>query len=259
MLHVKYFCKKTFKRKNSEKIQDNCKFDRFVSDQKFIEDPSELSSVNTQLNHHMNFIHNNSSSFSSSSLSPFSDLINDQKNLFYDKYMQNLNKFINNSINATILQHQVKTSVNAASVYSIPSLMSSIINNNRINNKLEDTSTTRKLKKFEQNTHIDKKKSGNSSKIRFINLKSNSERIKNIELITSSALNLQNCCANCNAQFRMTSDLVYHMRTFHRRDDSSYKNKLKIQTKELKLLKCDICNESFKEKHHLTRHMTSHR
>ena len=90
----------------------------------------------------------------------------------------------------------------------------------------------------------------------------------------------QNWCAKCNQHFRLTSDLVYHMRTFHKKDKSPAHaeaqssrgkrvctplSKLGILNssdetgRELKCLKCEICNETFKEKHHLSRHMTSHR
>ena len=70
---------------------------------------------------------------------------------------------------------------------------------------------------------------------------------------TFAALNLtQNWCAKCNTSFRMTSDLVYHMRSHHKREFDPVKKK-----KDDKL-KCDVCGESFRERHHLTRHMTSH-
>lgn len=62
----------------------------------------------------------------------------------------------------------------------------------------------------------------------------------------------ENWCAKCNASFRMTSDLVYHMRTHHKREIDG--NRKKRDEK----LKCHICSESFRERHHLTRHMTSH-
>ena len=66
------------------------------------------------------------------------------------------------------------------------------------------------------------------------------------------ALNLtQNWCAKCNATFRMTSDLVYHMRSHHK--EAPIK-KMKREDK----LKCTVCGETFRERHHLTRHMTSH-
>jgi len=66
-------------------------------------------------------------------------------------------------------------------------------------------------------------------------------------------LNLaQNWCAKCNASFRMTSDLVYHMRSHHKREFDPIKKKRDDK------LQCDVCKETFKERHHLTRHMTSH-
>lgn len=69
----------------------------------------------------------------------------------------------------------------------------------------------------------------------------------------ATAMNLsQNWCAKCNATFRMTSDLVYHMRSHHKREFDPAKRKRDEK------LRCDICNETFKERHHLTRHMTSH-
>nr|KAG5687394.1 hypothetical protein BaRGS_019898 [Batillaria attramentaria] len=68
-----------------------------------------------------------------------------------------------------------------------------------------------------------------------------------------SAMNLsQNWCAKCNATFRMTSDLVYHMRSHHKREFDPMKRKREEK------LKCNICNETFRERHHLTRHMSSH-
>jgi len=66
---------------------------------------------------------------------------------------------------------------------------------------------------------------------------------------------VQNWCAKCNTSFRMTSDLVYHMRTQHKRDlDPASQGRRKDANK----LRCDVCGETFKERHHLTRHMTSH-
>lgn len=93
---------------------------------------------------------------------------------------------------------------------------------------------------------------------------------------------MQNWCAKCNTYFRLTSDLVYHMRTFHRKEEKTNANtntasaaltervgslnglnvngeKSNTPQRESKYLRCDICNEIFKEKHHLSRHMTSHR
>ena len=68
----------------------------------------------------------------------------------------------------------------------------------------------------------------------------------------SLALPAQNTCASCSLTFRMTSDLVYHMRTHHKRQQET--DKLRRGEK----LKCPICKERFRERHHLTRHMTAH-
>lgn len=61
----------------------------------------------------------------------------------------------------------------------------------------------------------------------------------------------QNWCAKCNATFRMTSDLVYHMRSQHKQEPA-------VKKKREDKLKCTVCGETFRERHHLTRHMTSH-
>ena len=63
-----------------------------------------------------------------------------------------------------------------------------------------------------------------------------------------------NWCAKCNATFRMTSDLVYHMRSHHKPSPSTDP----IRKKREEKLRCNICGETFRERHHLTRHMTSH-
>ncbi|KAJ8022498.1 PR domain zinc finger protein 8 [Holothuria leucospilota] len=66
----------------------------------------------------------------------------------------------------------------------------------------------------------------------------------------------QNCCAKCGVQFRMTSDLVYHMRTHHKKEKTT-----ELTSRDQKVsnkYRCSVCRESFKEKHHLSRHMTSH-
>lgn len=52
----------------------------------------------------------------------------------------------------------------------------------------------------------------------------------------------------------MTSDLVYHMRSHHKSSAAADPVKKKREEK----LRCNICGESFRERHHLTRHMTSH-
>lgn len=68
------------------------------------------------------------------------------------------------------------------------------------------------------------------------------------------ALPAQNVCAKCNISFRMTSDLVYHMRSHHKNENVQDPNRRKREEK----LKCPVCSESFRERHHLTRHMTAH-
>ncbi|KAG1937392.1 zinc finger protein [Pimephales promelas] len=72
---------------------------------------------------------------------------------------------------------------------------------------------------------------------------------------TSLCLPAQNWCAKCNASFRMTSDLVYHMRSHHKKE---FAMEPLIKRRREEKLKCPICNESFRERHHLSRHMTSH-
>ncbi|XP_053319152.1 PR domain zinc finger protein 8 [Spea bombifrons] len=72
---------------------------------------------------------------------------------------------------------------------------------------------------------------------------------------TSLCLPAQNWCAKCNASFRMTSDLVYHMRSHHKKE---YSMEPLVKRRREEKLKCPICNESFRERHHLSRHMTSH-
>ncbi|UXI14253.1 Krueppel-like factor 11-like [Sarcoptes scabiei] len=75
--------------------------------------------------------------------------------------------------------------------------------------------------------------------------------------LTALSYQSSNVCAYCNTAFRMTSDLVYHMRSHHKRTKTSEeivsKNKLRDDQ-----LRCHICQETFRERHHLTRHMTSH-
>lgn len=73
-------------------------------------------------------------------------------------------------------------------------------------------------------------------------------------LATTFTLTAQNVCAKCNISFRMTSDLVYHMRSHHKSEMSYDLNRRKREEK----LRCPVCNETFRERHHLTRHMTAH-
>ncbi|CAH0626867.1 unnamed protein product [Chrysodeixis includens] len=72
--------------------------------------------------------------------------------------------------------------------------------------------------------------------------------------LAAFSLPSQNVCAKCSISFRMTSDLVYHMRTHHKSETAIDPHRRKREEK----LKCPVCNESFRERHHLTRHMTAH-
>ncbi|KAL1139084.1 hypothetical protein AAG570_009145 [Ranatra chinensis] len=74
--------------------------------------------------------------------------------------------------------------------------------------------------------------------------------------LAALTLPAQNVCAKCNVSFRMTSDLVYHMRSHHKNDTLSVDSARR--RREQDKLRCPVCNESFRERHHLTRHMTAH-
>ena len=88
-----------------------------------------------------------------------------------------------------------------------------------------------------------------------------------------------NWCAHCSMSFRLTSDLVQHMRNFHRNSSANSNKRLLEATREMpqrdknndvistastlanhsgKNFKCNACGEMFKERHHLTRHLSSH-
>ncbi|XP_038600046.1 zinc finger protein 488 [Tachyglossus aculeatus] len=73
---------------------------------------------------------------------------------------------------------------------------------------------------------------------------------------TAFGVAAQNWCAKCNLSFRMTSDLVFHMRSHHKKEYSSPESQSKRKREEK--LACPICHEYFREHHHLSRHMTSH-
>lgn len=73
--------------------------------------------------------------------------------------------------------------------------------------------------------------------------------------LAALSLPAQNVCAKCNVSFRMTSDLVYHMRSHHKGDHQA--DALRRRRDQDKL-RCPVCAESFRERHHLTRHMTAH-
>ena len=73
--------------------------------------------------------------------------------------------------------------------------------------------------------------------------------------LSALALPAQNVCAKCNISFRMTSDLVYHMRSHHKAEGATEAYR---RRREADKLRCPVCAETFRERHHLTRHMTAH-
>nr|XP_015799762.2 PR domain zinc finger protein 8 [Nothobranchius furzeri] len=73
--------------------------------------------------------------------------------------------------------------------------------------------------------------------------------------LTSFGVSVQNWCAKCNLSFRMTSDLVFHMRSHHKKEFAA---ESQVRRKREEKLTCPICHEYFRERHHLSRHMTSH-
>ncbi|XP_034041425.1 PR domain zinc finger protein 8 [Thalassophryne amazonica] len=72
---------------------------------------------------------------------------------------------------------------------------------------------------------------------------------------TSFGVSVQNWCAKCNLSFRMTSDLVFHMRSHHKKEFAA---EAQVRRRREEKLTCPICHEYFRERHHLSRHMTSH-
>ncbi|XP_050999251.1 zinc finger protein 488 [Acomys russatus] len=74
--------------------------------------------------------------------------------------------------------------------------------------------------------------------------------------LSSLGLSTQNWCAKCNLAFRLTADLVFHMRSHHKREYTSPDPRSKKRREEV--LTCPVCREHFRERHHLSRHMTSH-
>ncbi|XP_053439462.1 zinc finger protein 488 [Nycticebus coucang] len=74
--------------------------------------------------------------------------------------------------------------------------------------------------------------------------------------LTSLGLSTQNWCAKCNLSFRLTSDLVFHMRSHHKKEPAGPDPPSKKRREEA--LTCPVCQEYFRERHHLSRHMTSH-
>ncbi|XP_029031385.1 PR domain zinc finger protein 8 [Betta splendens] len=71
----------------------------------------------------------------------------------------------------------------------------------------------------------------------------------------SFGVSVQNWCAKCNLSFRMTSDLVFHMRSHHKKEFAAESH---VRRRREEKLTCPICHEYFRERHHLSRHMTSH-
>ncbi|XP_062334054.1 PR domain zinc finger protein 8 isoform X2 [Osmerus eperlanus] len=69
----------------------------------------------------------------------------------------------------------------------------------------------------------------------------------------------QNWCARCSLSFRLTSDLVAHMRTVHhhQRVFSARSGGDRIPRGD-KRHSCPICREVFKQRHHLARHLVAH-
>nr|XP_012328059.1 zinc finger protein 488 [Aotus nancymaae] len=74
--------------------------------------------------------------------------------------------------------------------------------------------------------------------------------------LTSLGLSTQNWCAKCNLSFRLTSDLVFHMRSHHKKEHAEPDPHSQKRREEA--LTCPVCQEHFRERHHLSRHMTSH-
>uniref|UniRef100_A0A3B3VY70 Zinc finger protein 488 n=2 Tax=Poecilia TaxID=8080 RepID=A0A3B3VY70_9TELE len=72
---------------------------------------------------------------------------------------------------------------------------------------------------------------------------------------SSFGVSVQNWCAKCNLSFRMTSDLVFHMRSHHKKEFAA---ESQVRRRKEEKLTCPICHEYFRERHHLSRHMTSH-
>ncbi|CAF4749001.1 unnamed protein product [Rotaria sp. Silwood1] len=89
---------------------------------------------------------------------------------------------------------------------------------------------------------------------------------------TAALANASNWCAKCSIQFRLTSELVHHIRVHHATRRNYHHHQISTETTTTTTtrktftnstssmnLTCHICYETFRERHHLTRHMTSHR
>ncbi|XP_037666382.1 zinc finger protein 488-like [Choloepus didactylus] len=73
---------------------------------------------------------------------------------------------------------------------------------------------------------------------------------------TSLGLSTHNWCAKCRLSFQLTSDLVFHMRSHHKKECAGPEPHSVKQREEA--LMCPTCHEYFRECHHLSRHTTSH-
>ncbi|KAM4852418.1 zinc finger protein 488 [Thomomys bottae] len=73
---------------------------------------------------------------------------------------------------------------------------------------------------------------------------------------SSPGVSTQNWCVKCSLAFRLTADLVFHMRSHHKREHAGADSIPKKRRGEA--LTCHVCHEYFRERHHLSRHMTSH-
>ncbi|XP_073934022.1 zinc finger protein 488 [Castor canadensis] len=74
--------------------------------------------------------------------------------------------------------------------------------------------------------------------------------------LSTLGLSTQNWCAKCSLAFHLTADLVFHMRSHHQREHAGPDPHSKKRREEA--LTCPVCHEYFRERHHLSRHMTSH-
>ncbi|XP_023419283.2 zinc finger protein 488 [Cavia porcellus] len=74
-------------------------------------------------------------------------------------------------------------------------------------------------------------------------------------MLASLGLSTQNWCARCSRSFRLTSDLVFHMRSHHKERAGPDPHP---KPRRQEALTCPVCHEYFRERHHLSRHMISH-
>jgi hypothetical protein len=150
----------------------------------------------------------------------------------------------------------------------------------QVNKKIEAPPTASSLKANLPLQHQQQDKQHSSASDSTSNIKTRNDL--KILGFNSNIHSAQNWCAKCNSHFRLTSDLVYHMRTFHKKEEnnsdanlilnlnenalnllrsSSNNNNTRIlqepqkatslTSKESNGLRCEICNEVFKEKHHM--------